>query len=145
MDEAVLAAKYDLTKINIISSTQISKAASRILKTLAQNSPDNKHPIVALTAKARVANKLISIVEIAKRDLTSRKLALYQYTALGSEMVEISKKTASSKGDEGDEESDDAFEAVAASDVPVTKMREMPVLTIYLSTVSVKELKVAHG
>ena len=144
MDEAQSLQKYDLTTINIISSTQISKATTRILKTLAQNSKDNKHPIVALTAKARVANKLISIVEIAKRDSASRKGALYQYTALSSEMVEISAKNADSKGDQG-EESDDAFEAVAASDVPATKMREMPVLTIYLSTVSIKELKIAHG
>ena len=145
MDEAQSLQKYDLTTINIISSTQISKATTRILKTLAQTPKDNKHPIVALTAKARVANKLISIVEIAKRDLASRKVTLFQYTALSSEMVEISKKAPSSKGDEGDEESDDAFEAVAASDVPATKMREMPVLTIYLSTVSIKELKIAHG
>ncbi|KJX93775.1 hypothetical protein TI39_contig4258g00008 [Zymoseptoria brevis] len=150
--------------------------------------------IVALTApNPRAAGKLISIVEIVKRELESRKKASevggevkakgggwWQYTQLKSVVQEVPRERkrevkAGGDGGEGgvdgriekdDEEEEDAFEVMdpaktngkrkregaefeKAGEVEqgdsTTKKRAMPVLTVYLSTAPVKELRMAFG
>jgi hypothetical protein len=64
---------------------------------------------------AKASTKLITIVEIVQRDCHVRGIPLFQYTALSSRLVDVS--------------------------VPVN----VPVLTVYLSTVPVKELRNAYG
>ena len=145
MDEAVLSQKYDLVKVNIISSTQISKITTTVIAKLSKPSQDDKQVILALTAKARTANKLISIVEIAKRELASSSGPIFQYNAVSCEMVEIPRKSGKRGAKEGDEESDDAFETMGAESLSGTKQRSVPVMTTYVATVSVKELKAAYG
>ncbi|SMY29611.1 unnamed protein product [Zymoseptoria tritici ST99CH_1A5] len=154
----------------------------------------NQVTIVALTApNPRAAGKLISIVEIVKRELESRKEASevggevkakgkgwWQYTQLKSVVLEVPRERkrkgkaggeeaqarAEKAGVEDDEEEEDAFEVMDSAKMSAkrkrggeesektgeaeernstTKKRAMPVLTVYLSTTPVKELKMAFG
>jgi hypothetical protein len=152
VDETFLAQNNDFSKLKVISSTQISNRVTAVTSKLNVSSTDGKPTIVALTAKAKDANKLISIIEIAKRELAAAGTEVFQYNALGSEMVEIP-RVKTSKGkfpiagkevDEGDE-SDDAFEAMGAADGGGMKRRLLPTMTTYLSTTSSKELRTAYG
>lgn len=156
MDDQNLQQKYDVVRFHIASGTQISTRTSTVTSRLSNvPSEDGKLVVVALTAQAKVASKLISIVEIAKRDLTSRGVQCYQYNALKSEMIEIDRKPkhkANGLGtdqalhdrDESDE-SDHAFETIGEREDVGKKKRAVPVMTVYLSRESVKELRQAHG
>ena len=167
-----LSSVYNIHAINIISSTSISTKATTMIKHLTtEPQQDAKSTICKLTARSNVANKLISIVEIAKREIlasSSRSDArhdggsLYQYSALGSEMVTLKpptteKKTARQEGltadgdveaavatNNNNDDDEDAFEVMKGPEQK-EKIRAVPVLTVYLSRVSVKELKKAYG
>ncbi|KAF1350840.1 hypothetical protein BDV97DRAFT_157316 [Delphinella strobiligena] len=150
-----LDAKYNILRLNVISSNSIQSRTISLVKHLRQESTGRKTAIASLRAKASVANKLISAIEIAKRDLSQINKKVYQYNALTSETVNVkSPKTRVAKGgqpgnedgdgDKGDaaaEEEDEAFEPLEQKD----ETEEVPVLTIYLSLVSIKELRDAHG
>ena len=154
VDLKSLAELYDIIHLNVISSTRVSGRTAAIIAKLGRGSSSEKPCILILKAKARVAVKLVSIVEIAKRDLAANNIDCFQYNALNSEMIEIDRtlKQATNGGlDEigpkPDDESDDAFENLNShrgSDAK-KKKRLVPVMTIYLSAVSVKELKNAYG
>ena len=151
MDEAALFHTYELSKLNVLSSTQMSRRASAVITKFEASYTNGKPIIVELKAKARVANKLISIVEIAKRDLAAKNIECFQYNALKSEMIEIErspKKPPNSvvedatKTKDGNSDSEDAFETMRPNEDGLKK-RLLPVMRIYLSSVSVNELK-AH-
>ncbi|KAI7194957.1 hypothetical protein D0869_07061 [Hortaea werneckii] len=143
--------KYRHVQLSVLSSTQIASRTSKIISHLEeQPSEDGKPTVVSLTARAKAASKLISIAEIAKRDLAARNIRYYQYNALDSELADIPRdgRLKQSKesvgGAEEDEESDEAFETMDAPTGP-TKKRSMPVMTIYFSKVPIKELKADYG
>lgn len=113
--------------------------------------------MVVFTAKADVASKMISIVEIVKRNLAGEGGKWFEYIAVDAQLVE-KKKQAKKKGDEeggkekgaveeGDEE--DAFEVMKTpferiiTDRP--KVRSIPVMAIYLSRVRIDDLRKKHG
>lgn len=148
-DNSSLEASHSLVRLNVSSAHQISNRTSAIISRLnpsEKSSEDQKTVVVVLTAKAKAAGKLISIVEIAKRELNKDAIKCYQYTSLSSEVVEIERHPKGSKKDGGDgEESDDAFQTMGEVKESATKKRSMPVLTIYLSRSPVKELKAAFG
>ena len=150
VDRTILAAKYNITELSVISSTQISSRTRNVLEKLQATPVDGKPNLVILTTKARTASKLISIVEIAKRDLVAKGLKCFQYNALSSEMIELprdhrqdSHGTKQKAGNES--ESEDAFETMGAEPKSGTKQRLVPVVTTYLSLISVRELKTAYG
>lgn len=152
MDESLLTKKYDLVKLNVAGSTQISSRTAAVIAKLELTPTDGKPVIVVLTAKARVASKLISIVEIAKRELAAKGRSCFQYNVLVSEMTEIERSprrtTAMAAGHNSKQagsDSDEAFETMGAYNETGLKKRQVPVMTIYLSTVSVKELKTEFG
>lgn len=149
-----LDTKYNILRLNVISSNTIQSRTVSLVKHLRQESASQKTAIASLRAKASVANKLISAIEIAKRDLSRNNKKVYQYNALTSEMANVkSAKSPVAKcgqpgnddGGDGDaaaaEEEDEAFEPLEQKD----ETEEVPVLTIYLSLVSIKELRDAHG
>lgn len=175
-----ITTKYIVHKLNITSSNQISQRASIVVQILTgQQTPPTSNtattmttaaktptpPVIQLTAHAKAANKLISIVEIAKRDLKVKGVKVFQYNALTSETVSIPRERPKKTGlaeddqiagdpvaetgggaDEDDEE--DAFEtmgAVKKADLGATKLRSVPVLTVYLATRAVKELRAEYG
>ena len=147
-ETSTLLQKYDLVKLSVHSSTQISTRTAAILSNITTEKP----VIVHLTARAKVASKLISIVEIAKRDLVVQGVSCYQYNVLSSEMLDVPrdpKKKANGStttalvAEEG-EISDDAFQTMGAP-TGATKKRSAPVLTIYLSRTPIKELRAQYG
>lgn len=149
---ASLREKYEIVKLSVVSATKISSRAPVIVARLSEEQQkDDKHVVIMTTAKSRCANKLISIVEIAKRELATNGTTCYQYNELSSELVDIPRETKKAYGNENGsdgndpaENSDDAFQTMS---VPVdpTKKRSKPSLTVYLSSVPVKELKAAFG
>ena len=152
VDEALLSQKYDLVKLSVINSTSISKRTAAIIAQLGDASPKSKIVVIALTAKSRAANKLISIVEIAKRELATRDTTCFQYNDLICETIEIKRNPNPSssaggadKDDDEDDDSENAFETMGAQTEAGLKKRTVPVMTTYLSISSVKELKVALG
>lgn len=164
-EESSLRGMYDLVTLGVAGGTQISSRTSavlaKLLSTTTTGDETTKTSIVALTATSKAASKLISIVEIAKRELLARGQKVYQYNALGSRMTEIPRRThvetvvtaENPAEEESDESEEDAFEVmggVVAAAAPgqeseEMKKRNIPTLKIYLSTVSVKELKLAFG
>jgi hypothetical protein len=136
-----LSAKYTVLQLSVISSSSISNRTTSLISHINSTPADSKPAVVALHAKAPVVNKLISIVEIAKRDLKGTDQKVYQYNALGSELVQ---STAAAKhATDQDAMSDDepAFEKTEQK----TTVRNVPTMTTYLSLTSVKELKQAYG
>lgn len=143
-DDSSLAQRYTLTKLNVNGSTQISKATTTIISKIGSQRSDEKPNIVVLTAKARYANKLISIVEIAKRESAASSAKCFQYNALSSVMTEVARNSEKSE-QEGEDESDDAFETMGAPNLASTKKRAVPIMKTYLCAASIRELKSAYG
>ena len=101
-----------------------------------------------MKAKADVSSKLISVVEIAKRDLHAKNIKVYQYSDLDSEITKRKSKTItenieSTMIEHGAAEQceDDAFQTMPGKE----KIRAVPVLTVYLAVKSIKDLKAAFG
>ncbi|KAK6435956.1 hypothetical protein LTR95_007856 [Oleoguttula sp. CCFEE 5521] len=153
-DDAILESKYAIARMRIRSGTQVSTRTAQVISKLASPTPDDLSPaLVVLQASNRDANKLITVTEIAKRDLLSNGIQVFQYTALSSQMIEIERKpapkppTATGAGGEEGEVSDDAFQTIGETDIKVLgpKTRAVPVLTVYLASRPVRELKVEFG
>jgi hypothetical protein len=136
-----LSAKYAVLQLSVISSSSISNRTTSLIRHVKSRPEDNKPAIVALHAKAPVVNKLISIIEIAKREMKDNGQKIYQYNALGSELIQST--PAARPATEQDAMSDDepAFEKPEQK----TTVRNVPTMTTYLSLTSVKELKQAYG
>ena len=151
-NEEALAEKYDLIKLSVISSSAISNRTTKIIEKLQNANVDGKPNLIVLTSTARTASKLVSVVEIAKRELAKTGKKCFQYNALSSQMTEIERNgnqgANGSKAVEGGEdgsESEDAFQTMGAQPKVGKKKRLVPVMTIYLCANSVKELKNAYG
>ncbi|CAK4026585.1 hypothetical protein BTJ68_09657 [Lecanosticta acicola] len=128
---------YNLVNLSVLSSTQISNRTSAVLSNLQAEDSDNQSrtPIVALTAKPKAAPKLISIIEIVKRDLASKNIKCFQYNALKTEYVRMLDDAGGSA---------DVLETMPGAR-GTDRGREVPLMTIYLSTVSIRELKAEYG
>ena len=150
--EEVLAEKYNLVKLNVISSTAISTRTAAVIAKLQDTHGDGKPNLIVLTSRARTASKLVSIGEIANRELAKTGKKCYQYNALSSQMTEIERNdnhgANGSKAVEDDQdasESEDAFETMGVQPKTGKKKRLVPIMTTYLCASSVKELKNAYG
>lgn len=137
-------AQYAIVEARITSSNSIAKRASTIITHLQTVRIDNKVAVCAFQASGPAVNKLISIAEIAKRELSKAGIVAFQYTALSSKQVSAKPASANGKGHAGQQENEDesdAFEPIAGSE----KLHTVPELTIYMSRSSVRVLKDAHG
>lgn len=155
-ENSTLDSRYDVLRLNVISSTSIASRTTLLIRHLTKQSAGGKVVIASLHAKAPVANKLISAIEITKRELSQNDRKVYQYSAITSERTSLKhKETNATKGKqagndaagdaEGDEvaedDEDEAFEVMGQKE----KIRDVPALTVFLSLASVKELRDAHG
>jgi hypothetical protein len=148
-DDSTLSETHEITRLSIQSNTQISAKATNVISKLsattqqADSSTNNADttanpPLIILRAQSRWASKLISIVEIAKRNLesppttssggdTNSSVKVFQYSSLSTEIVKI-ERTPKPKGlggaarplpvGEGEGEDDDdegAFQTMGAS------------------------------
>jgi hypothetical protein len=132
-----LSAKYTVLQLSVISSSSISNRTTSLISHIKSTPEDSKPAVVALHAKAPVVNKLISIIEIARRDLKDNGQKVYQYNALGSELVQSAPAAKPATEQDGMSDDEPAFEKTA--------VRSVPIMTTYLSLSSVKELKQAYG
>lgn len=189
-----LQASYYIRPIVMSSAASISKLTSKLLKALDTSAQvylqkGRKPEIVAVTARATTANKAMSCVEIAKRDVLARGdgKGMWIYCSLSSQMEETKvrkkrfregngnkenkaaekdvemgdgavKKTVdrdaksreeteegwNGHGGEGEEE---AFETMQPTNEtrPETKVRAVPVLTIWMARFPVQDLKFEFG
>jgi hypothetical protein len=174
-DDTTLSQTHTITRLSIQSNTQISAKATNVISKLSSTQEDpTKPPLVILRAQSRWASKLISIVEIAKRNLAESTttndsssgsgIEIFQYSSLSSEMVEIERRKSKPKGGlggaplpEGEGEGSDdegAFQTMGASSAAAAgdgedeggmKKRAVPVLTVYLVGRPVKALRSEFG
>ena len=170
-DDAALSETHTITRLSIQSNTQISAKATNVISKLSPTTQEKdssktdtdtnaKPPLIILRAQSRWASKLISIVEIAKRNLESPDsgIKIFQYSSLSSEMVEIERKPKTKglgaplpEGEGSDDEG--AFQTMGASaptassgqDEGGMKKRAVPVLTVYLAGRPVKALRSEFG
>ena len=159
IDEKTLAEHHETIHISCQSNTQISAKATKIISalsapkedTITENPTTKKPALIILVAQSRWANKLISIVEIAKRDLEAKGIKVFQYNALSSEIVEVERKPrpkgvgAAPAAEDGDASEDEAFQTMGAGEEVGVKKRAVPVMTTYLTTQSVKALRTEFG
>jgi hypothetical protein len=171
-DDSTLSETHEITRLSIQSNTQISAKATNVISKLSATTANP--PLIILRAQSRWASKLISIVEIAKRNLESpppatgdSSVKVFQYSSLSTEIVKI-ERTPKPKGlggaarplpvGEGEGEDDDdegAFQTMGASSAATAgigegedgglKKRAVPVLTVYLATRPVKILRSEFG
>ena len=109
---AAVESKYDVQTHSVISSSKIQKKVSSVLRHLQQTTPKTsslERPRVSvLRARASDAGKLISIAEIAKREMLmsggrqNEAKRWYQYVALGSETKEVGRRTPKGPGFQGE-------------------------------------------
>ncbi|KAI5360000.1 hypothetical protein Slin15195_G118620 [Septoria linicola] len=150
-EDSSLSGRYVLVNLGVAQGTQISSRTSAVVgKLTASSDGGTKSTVVALTAASKAAGKLISIVEIAKRELATKGVKAFQYNALSSRMTDVPRRRPGLENGDAesgaeDNDSDDAFEVMGQAQESDMKKRNVPLMTIYLSTASVKELKLAFG
>lgn len=163
-DPKSITESQDTTRLTVKSNTQISSRATAVISklfaatTTTQSEENNnsktpkpaKPALVVLQAQSRWASKLISIVEIAKRDLQAKSIPVYQYTALSSEIIEVGRLPKADAGatDATEDEhasEDEAFQTLGADKLPEMKKRAVPIITVYLTVQPVKALKTQYG
>lgn len=178
-----VAGSYDLHHLPIGASAKITAKVTALLALLENEfslaQTGQKPAVVAVTARAPFANRMLSVVEIAKRELVGRKSRWFQYSAVVGRVEEMksegkgelrhtgSGKTAGGLGGSGEgkeneagldvemgdetgggedeEEEEDAFEPIRFEAEERTKVRAVPVMTVYLSRVPIPELKAEFG
>jgi hypothetical protein len=146
-DETTLSETHTITRLSIQSNTQISAKATNVISKLSpsENSTTDpstsKPPLIILRAQSRWASKLISIVEIARRNLesppcttsggdsSSSGIKVFQYSSLSTEIVEFERKPKPKPkglvggaqllpeggGEEEDDDDECAFQTMGAS------------------------------
>ncbi|KAK8084759.1 hypothetical protein PG997_006030 [Apiospora hydei] len=109
-DAKILAAvesKYDVQTHSVISSSKIQKKVTSVLRHL-QPVPKERTRVSVLRARASDAGKLISIAEIAKREMLKsgghqdETKRWYQYIALGAETKDVEREKGRSSNGRGE-------------------------------------------
>ncbi|KAI1750774.1 hypothetical protein F4782DRAFT_232796 [Xylaria castorea] len=179
----VIDARYEVQLQSVISSSKIQQRVTAMLRHLTpptQSSstesssteppPDtatSKTRVSILRAKATEAGKLVSIAEIAKREIEEEQPAgsdgkasrWFQYIALGEELIQKPRNEGNTiieetvlggpNADKRDHDEDDEFEVMktpferAIEGRPL--VRGVPVMSLFLSRSSIEELKKRYG
>jgi Alba len=166
-----LKTHYSIATMSIISSSKIETKVKTLLKHLERFSfgkIDAKPGVVALYAKGAVANKLVSVIEIAKRTVAGQKGKIYQYAQLKPHPMERTssqdavnevkgdgKKSGKNETVEQEDGSDSedadyepAFETTGTpgrTELYDAPLHAVPMLTVFLSRVPVHELAAEYG
>jgi hypothetical protein len=95
-----VAATHETNTMNIISSSKIQSKVNAIIEKLGSFSfvTATKPSIVLLYAKGAVASKLITVIEISKREIAKAGGKWYQYNVLGQILAYREKKSSAMKG-----------------------------------------------
>jgi hypothetical protein len=156
----------DVEVYSVISSHKIHKRVSTILRYLAgptTGADPARSRVVVLRAKSHDAGKLISVAEIAKRELAKdgdNKGQWYQYIALGEVTVENLRKHENNtivKETVIGNQAKELVDATEQDDFEVMKtpferaiegrptLRTIPIMSLFLSRVSINPLKRQFG
>ncbi|MCJ1255581.1 hypothetical protein MMC24_003398 [Lignoscripta atroalba] len=95
-----LQSKYDFITMSIISSSKIEQKVRNLLLHLEKFSITDtisKPGVVILHAKSSVASKLVSIVEIAKKNVEKDGGKWWQYSRLHGQITELKRKSSKQK------------------------------------------------
>lgn len=102
-------------------------------------------------AKAKSAGKLVSVVEVVKREIGGEGGVWFQYNGLGEGVGGVPREGEGEGGD-GDVEmemEDEGFEKmktrIERAIEGTEKVRSVPVMTVYLSRVRIEALREAYG
>ncbi len=90
-----LAGQYDFSTMSIISSAKIESRVRNLLERLRKfrfADTKGKPGIVILCAKANVASKLCSVVELAKQQIENEKGKWWQYNKLHGELLKLKQR-----------------------------------------------------
>ncbi|KAL9006404.1 MAG: hypothetical protein Q9188_000809 [Gyalolechia gomerana] len=90
-----LQGEFEISTVSVISSSKINQKVKTLLDRVEKFTfadVNAKPGIVVVEAKAAVASKMISIVEIAKADIAKRGGKWYEYTKLRSELLQSNVK-----------------------------------------------------
>ncbi|KAI0849216.1 hypothetical protein F5Y00DRAFT_68678 [Daldinia vernicosa] len=148
-----LESKYDIHVHSVISSSKIQKKVVSILQRLTCPAT-SKTSVIVLRAKAPDTGKLVSIAEIAKRELEKREddaRIWFQYIALGEELKEIPRGDGNTTieetklGDTGDDDFETMKTPFERAVEGQPRWRGIPVMSLFLSPVSIEELKRRYG
>lgn len=96
--------KYAFAKMSIVTSSKMEQKIRTLLlrtRALQENEPQSQPGVVVLTAKAHVAQKMVGIVEIAKRAIEKEGGQWWQYNKIHGQMIELRKKGEKPKQAEG--------------------------------------------
>jgi hypothetical protein len=169
-----IVATYEVTSMKIISSSKIQLKVTAIIEKLGSFSfvAATKPNIFLLHAQSTVASKLITIVEITKREIAKAGGKWYQYNVLGQILAPYEKKSAAMKGTgfilgpninadmdamevddkEGRQTIDDEETSFETMKTPLEraiegkpKVQAIPVILIFLTRVRNDALKGAYG
>ena len=153
-------------------SARIARSLDVLLRRIDFADPKARPGVVMLYAKAAVAGKLVSVVEVVKREVEGRGSGRagdrggvwFQYSALGEgvgvfprrrggetggEEMEVDEMEVDEKEEDGGGIDDGAFEMMKTRKERLIegteKVRAVPVMTVYLSRVRIEKLKNAYG
>ncbi|KAH6674479.1 hypothetical protein B0J14DRAFT_653775 [Halenospora varia] len=166
-----LAKTHDVLSTSINSGVKIEKKVTSVLTHLSTYPaiPPAKPGVVMLYSKDKAAAKMISIVEIAKREIASKGGKWFQYNII-EQTIELKKeevekrpsKNTENREEEGKDsmdvdptpgmESEDDEEGFETMKTPFEraiegkpKIRAVPTMTIYLSRIPIDILKKEYG
>lgn len=157
-----LANLHDIFTVSVISSSKIQKKTTAVLKHLSTYpaiSPA-KPALVLAHSKADTTAKLITIIEIAKRDIASSGGKWFQYNVVYQVMEqqkEKKKKDGSKHKDTAEvndeqEEGEEDEEQLETMKTPFEraiegqpKVRAIPHMAIYLSRIRIESLRKKYG
>ena len=163
---AHLTKKYSFAIVAIKSHSKINSKVKAMIQHMSRFDFMDltiKPGVVALDAGASDASKLITTIEILKKDIfeNNRSGKWYQYNRVASELVQIPRKFSKMdmpvRGRAPAQDDEDAMDlgalsiadaAASATNNQVntdTKSRAMPMMTIYMSRVPVPELRQEFG
>lgn len=156
---AALLDSYEVTTTQIISSSKMHAKIARALDTLLRRfdfaDPAARPAVAMVYARAAVGGKLVSVVEVVKREIARKGGCWFQYCALGEGVGVIPRREGGGEEREGnDMEVDDggeegAFETMKTRRERVVegaeRRRAVPVMSIYLSRVRIERLRNAYG
>ncbi|KFX90959.1 hypothetical protein O988_07969 [Pseudogymnoascus sp. VKM F-3808] len=111
-----------------------------------------KPVIVIAWAKAKSAGKLISVVEVVKREIAGEGDVWFQYNGLGEGIAGVPREK-DGDGEVLDVEMEDVEEEgfekmktrIERAIEGTEKVRSVPVMTVYLSRVRIEALRGAYG
>ena len=156
---------FHVEEMNIITSSSIQKKASRAIDVIIDRGAQKSPAVVELHAKGPATAKMITVVEIAKRQIGLGEGKWFQYNKVQQVMAEREKKERKERAhkergkekdkgeveedDEEEDEEDGAFETMKTpferANEARPKVRAVPIMTIYLSRTRIEVLRKAYG